>query len=107
MGSTSRIIRTAAVAAISATALLAGTAGVAQAEETVSVSGTPVYAAPSFQAEILGRMTGSATVSCETTDDNGSNAGGVVMLQVRGLGLGGGVGYIVAPLGRRHDLPFC
>ena len=101
------IIRIAGVGAVSAVMLVGGPVGVAAAAaDTVTVTREPVYAAPGFQAAILGEMTGTVRVSCETTADAGSNAGGVVMLEVRWLGFGDDVGYIAAPVGQAVDV-FC
>jgi hypothetical protein len=85
----------------------AGTAAAAAAADTVVVSNETVYAGPSFQAEILGQISGSAVAACQTTADAASNAGGVVMLEIRGLGVAGDVGYIRAPLGPTPDIPPC
>jgi hypothetical protein len=102
-----RTMRVAGGGCLVAAALVAAAGSGAAAAEPVLVSNETVYAEPSFQANRLGQISGSAAVTCQTTADAGSNAGGAVMLEVRGLGVAGDVGYIRAPLGRTPNVPAC
>jgi hypothetical protein len=99
--------RAALVTATAAAFTIAGAAGQASAAETVVVSDAVVYAAPSFQADILARISGSVSMSCRTTADAGSQADGAVMVRVRRSDIPGEVGHMSAPLGPEPGEPRC